>query len=432
MPGLVTFIQLNEFYFDALEAYDIPGKYPNLSHVVSNLQKTSSEKAYEELEPWIQWPSIYSGLTASEHKLKRLGDKGHEKIEWLHDFIERKAKSYVVLAPMNCDANLTNPKNIFVPDPWSGAVSSSHWAARTTTALLKQAVIENSTKRLSPASILALVFLFLKFVRVKNYAKFALLLFKSLKFRWFRALFLDLLINEIHVALISRENPDYSSVFFNSFAHIQHHYMRNSKLASSLYRRNPEPVCKNNCDPFEDSLRVLDWILDDYFDEDKKRILILATGLSQELDQRGINYYRLENAGVFFSRFDIFPKQINYRMSRDLTLVFSNKNLANDALNILSKITVSGISLFEEFALDGNRLHFSVGFSKKLTPEMIATDQRVSTKMLGFYSFVAIKNTIHAPTGYYYCSEEIPETNKPKHITQIYQKIKSFLDESNV
>ena len=33
---------------------------------------TESESEYENLEPWIQWPSVHTGLPFKDHKILRL------------------------------------------------------------------------------------------------------------------------------------------------------------------------------------------------------------------------------------------------------------------------------------------------------------------------------------------------------------------------
>ena len=49
-------------------------KLNKLRKIFYNSIKTRSEQEYELLEPWIQWVSIYTGKTAKEHGVFRLGD----------------------------------------------------------------------------------------------------------------------------------------------------------------------------------------------------------------------------------------------------------------------------------------------------------------------------------------------------------------------
>ena len=51
------------------------------------------------------------------------------------------------------------------------------------------------------------------------------ILYFSIKYKWVRAAFLDFLINEIHISYYNKKKPNFSSVFFNAGAHVQHHYL---------------------------------------------------------------------------------------------------------------------------------------------------------------------------------------------------------------
>ena len=69
----LVLIALNELNFDALKLYDL-SKLPNLKKIIENYKLTYSENDYNKLEPWIQWLTIYTGLSADEHNVFRLGD----------------------------------------------------------------------------------------------------------------------------------------------------------------------------------------------------------------------------------------------------------------------------------------------------------------------------------------------------------------------
>ena len=70
----LIFLSLNEFNFEIIKKYLKINKLDNLKKISENINFTVSEEDYEKLEPWIQWPSIYTGKTALEHNIFRLGD----------------------------------------------------------------------------------------------------------------------------------------------------------------------------------------------------------------------------------------------------------------------------------------------------------------------------------------------------------------------
>ena len=69
-------LELNELNVNYIKQYAEMGYLPNFSKIIDSklIAKTISEPAYPYLEPWIQWPTVYTGLTQSGHGLFRLGD----------------------------------------------------------------------------------------------------------------------------------------------------------------------------------------------------------------------------------------------------------------------------------------------------------------------------------------------------------------------
>ena len=85
-------ISLNEINFEIVEKYVKKYNFDNLKSLIDNKKNyytTSSENEYEKLEPWIQWVSAYTGLSADDHKIFRLGDITNKSIEQIFEKIEK-------------------------------------------------------------------------------------------------------------------------------------------------------------------------------------------------------------------------------------------------------------------------------------------------------------------------------------------------------
>lgn len=56
----LIFWEVNEINFDYLNHYIAQGKLPNWKVAIDRFGVTStvSEQVYEEIEPWIQWPTV--------------------------------------------------------------------------------------------------------------------------------------------------------------------------------------------------------------------------------------------------------------------------------------------------------------------------------------------------------------------------------------
>ena len=91
MTGLML-VELNEINFDLVRDYSEEGAVlPVLTQLMLQGESTSlSEDAYEQLEPWIQWPSVHLGKTYDEHQLFRLGDAVNYQGEQFFEEIERR------------------------------------------------------------------------------------------------------------------------------------------------------------------------------------------------------------------------------------------------------------------------------------------------------------------------------------------------------
>ena len=116
-----------------------------------------------------------------------------------------------------------------------------------------------------------------------------------------------------------REDLHFSHLFLNGIAHIQHHYLLNSKLNTSNKIKNPEWYIDKNEDPFFDILIYYDKIIKDYF-LDKSREIVIATGLTQVPYDRLKFYYRLKNHNNFLNKINIQFKRVHPRMSRDFLI----------------------------------------------------------------------------------------------------------------
>ena len=71
MSKKTIILQLNEVNFDLVSKYIDKGYLKNFDYFLKNFNflETISENKYENLEPWIQWVSFYSGKEFKDHKV---------------------------------------------------------------------------------------------------------------------------------------------------------------------------------------------------------------------------------------------------------------------------------------------------------------------------------------------------------------------------
>ena len=71
-----------------------------------SIKKTKSEKEYNKLEPWIQWPSFYTGKSFENHNIYRLGDFDKYSGENILKYWVDIGREVVCISPMNLTNSL--------------------------------------------------------------------------------------------------------------------------------------------------------------------------------------------------------------------------------------------------------------------------------------------------------------------------------------
>ena len=134
-------IQLNEINFELVDKYlsnSSESKFVNLKHIKKkyNFFETYSEDKYENLEPWIQWTSVYLGKKYEKHRIFRLGDIiNFPNEKQIFEQIENRGFKVGAISPMNAENRLKNP-SYFIPDPWTNTQSDSSKLSKKLTLML--------------------------------------------------------------------------------------------------------------------------------------------------------------------------------------------------------------------------------------------------------------------------------------------------------
>ena len=419
----LLFVQLNEINFDELKKYSKNYNFKFFNDIFfEQLISTKSETEYQLLEPWIQWVSIYTGLDAKQHKIFRLGDIENKSYTQFYEIVEQRGYSVGAISPMNLKNNLKNAL-YFIPDPWSDSNSNNKWIDKHITKTIKKFVNENSSKNKSFSDYLRLLFIFLTYFRLKNLR----LLFKltfGIKHHWNKALLCEYILNNIHLKKINKYNPDFSSIFFNAGAHIQHHYYFNSKFFDKF--ENPDWYVKKKYDPVFEMFKFYDKLLFEYNNK-KKYDLIIATGLRQIPYDRIKYYYRLKNHKEFLSLININYKDVIPKMSRDFIIYFKNVENKENAIKIFEEINL--MNQKKIFSIDGreNSIFVTLIFSEEIKDNFeIKIRDNKKINLSEYVNFIALKNGMHDQEGYYYSNFTDPSLKNNQHIKNIFEVITNY------
>lgn len=404
MKNKTILLGLNELNFDYIKFYISKGLLPNFKKLFEAQPpiETVSENEYKLLEPWVQWVTIYTGKTYKEHNIYRLGDIiNRPELSQIFEELENEDLSVGAISPFNADNRLKNPA-FFIPDPWTKTKPSGNWIVKALYQAVQQSVNDNAKSKLNLKTLISLSLGLLLYVPISRWLHY-LKIILSLKKPGAKALILDSLLADIHLTLWKKHKPDFSNLFLNSGAHIQHHYLFNSKAYEGNIK-NPEWYCPKGFDP-------LIQILSEYDKQIGKLLslknvnIILATGLHQQPHEHLTFYWRLKEHVKFAEMIGIKNfSEILPRMSRDFLVNFSNKIDAINAEKLLDSFYASkdDIKLFE---VDNRGTSL---FVELVYPNDINESDSIYSKeskfklenIKSYLSFVAIKNGEHNGIGY--------------------------------
>jgi len=424
----LLFLQLNEVNFQLVAKYTAKYDLPNLKKVLTWVNvELSSEKKYEDLEPWIQWVSVATGLEASEHKVFRLGDITKSDVKQIYEEVENRGHKVLALSPMNAKNNLKN-SNFFLPDPWTDTPVSGGWLDKKIHISLRQAVNDNSEGRIGKLSILFLLIGVLTYSRAKNWSHYIRLALTSRNKKWNKALFLDLFLCDYFIKKKRRQTSGLSVLFLNSLAHIQHHYYKNSEFCSQS-GKNPDWLVSPDEDPIFDGLQALNSMIADLVNLPNQDVLI-ATGLSQQEFAPFQYYYRLKDHEQFLSDLKVKYESVLPRMTRDFEISFLDNEARDLCANALDKVLIAGKPCFGVVDKRPLSLFVTLTHSKEISGATRLNNASGEYLAKDVVSFVALKNGEHSAKSWAFFSKGLVNfvPTEGSHVKSLYQTVNEYFD----
>jgi hypothetical protein len=417
-------LALNELNIEYIQGYIRDGKLFNFKKLFENgIVHTSSENRYELLEPWIQWVTIQTGKTFEDHKVFRLGDiVENPALHQIFEDLEKSGLSIGAISPFNAD-NRLKKASFFIPDPWTQTNASGGFIIKKLSKTISRFVNTNASGKIDISDIFWLILGFVVYVRIKRWPKFLNFVFNR-KMPGVKAAMLDMILLEVFVSLQKKRKPDYSHIFFNGGAHVQHHYMFNS----SQYKgglKNPDWYCPSGWDPILMMLETYDTIIGDLFESNER--IIGVTGLHQLPHEEKTFYWRpvahedfLREVGLT-GYFNVIP-----RMSRDFLIQAESRNHALDIEAHLNQF-LDSVSNKPVFNVDnrGETLFVEIIYDSELADNIsFKGPNNISISNLeSKLSFVAIKNGKHSGLGYVFSNMPMDLPNEIE-LKEVYNFIR--------
>lgn len=229
----VILLEFNELNPDLMAKFIEAGALPAFARLrrESHVYVTDAEESAPNLEPWIQWVTVHTGLGYAQHRVFDLGD-GHKLREprvW--DLASAAGRRVLVCGSMN--VGYRPPINgVVLPDPWSIHVAPHPDELCRYYEFVRRHVQEytRGTVPLSAADYARFIAFMLTHglsgATVRAIAR-QLLTERSGRGRWRRATILDRLQWDLFRWYYAKSRPHLATFFLNSTAHFQHAYWRN-------------------------------------------------------------------------------------------------------------------------------------------------------------------------------------------------------------
>jgi len=314
-------LELNELAPDLMTQFIEAGDLPNFRRLrqESTLYTTDAGEDPPNLEPWIQWITVHTGVPFSEHRVFHLGD-AEEKLRYpgIGRIVSDSGASVGICGSMN--AGYGELRGYVVPDPWS-KTRHPHpsWLAGYYDFVASR--VQESSRNGGATSLTSNARFVATLLRAGLSARTVWETVRQLGAEcvdagvaWRKACLLDLYQYDLFRGLNARYDVRFATFFSNCVAHYQHYYWRH--MSPELF---PVPPPASDHASLRDAIRtgfkVSDGVVGRVLRDYPRAIIVFCTALSQipwtetqKVTYRPRDFARLLRfAGIESGRVEIFP-----------------------------------------------------------------------------------------------------------------------------
>ncbi|WP_233843742.1 alkaline phosphatase family protein [Dyella sp. 2HG41-7] len=405
----LTLIGLNEFSVDLLTRGAKELQLKNIDRLLSMRSATTTTDDMVEhrgLDPWVQWVSVHTGVPSSVHGIIHLGDTPSAlSVSQVWETLSDAGISSGIWGAMNATREGARHCDFFLPDPWT--FSEVAYPDELNDLLSLPRYYSKNYLDVSKQQFLACTGRLVKFILGSGAV---LKLFKQIPFVLGGVLrnginnallfsLFDLFSAEFFVKYKKRYTPQFSLVFLNSIAHLQHHRWDKDKLSKdSIF-----------------GLRAIDRVLGMIFAaREKDEAIIVMNALTQRniVGEKPCVCYRQINPQHFLSAVGIQFRSVEQLMTNDAHVFFHSEAERDAAARALEAATLCGKPLFhvEKSSQDPNKLFYLVDFWDELDGEKLISVNDIEIKYFEHFEAIVARTGAHIRTGnVYYEGMELPD-----------------------
>jgi hypothetical protein len=279
-------LEFNELCTDLIAEFMGRGLLPNFRrlHARSTVFSTEAGEEPANLQPWIQWPSVHSGMTFAEHAVLNLGD-GHRLGEkCVAEVLSDAGLPVGVFGSMNMNYR-SSLNGYFLPDPWHKEGKAHPQLLQPYFRAVARQVQESSREDGFGRAEMAAFgwFLARNGLTLRTANQTAHQLWDERRdagLKWRRASVLDHLQYDVFRRMNARYRVRFATFFSNSTAHYQHYYWRNMQpeLFTAAVTANEHPSWR---DAILFGYRSMDRLIGRALADYPDAVIVLCTALSQ-------------------------------------------------------------------------------------------------------------------------------------------------------
>jgi Type I phosphodiesterase / nucleotide pyrophosphatase len=435
----IIFAEFNELCPWLIDQWIDEGILPNFARLRAQSSAFETKADVEhagQLEPWIQWYSLHTGLAFEQHGVFHLTDGAKASHDDLWHVLNANGRKVGSFASMNTRA-FAFPGSFYVADPWSDDGNANPAELDIYGRFVAQNVREYS----NPDAVLGLgdyanflSFMLRRGMSAKTIAKIIRQLAHEKlvdgKDCWKRAALLDRLQFDVFRHYQRRHRPDFSTFFINSTAHLQHSYWRAFEPDKFTVKPSEEDQ-KRYGDAIRFGYQAMDDLLGDFMAlaDECGAMLVFMTALSQQPFLRaeqtgGKHFYRMRDVEAFFRQFGLPFANIDPTMTHQFLARFAcREDKAKVDAAVEAFTFPDGSRVFDKNNRESDGIYFGCGLATSAPDDLTFTDPSGQSHAFGthFYRIDATKSGCHHPSGALWFANGKPNrVAKPVSILDIF------------
>ncbi len=418
MSHKLIFAEFNELCPPLLDRWMASGDLPNFRRLhdrstVFTTQADVTDSA--NLEPWIQWYSLHTGLAFDQHGVFHLTEGAKARHEDLWHIAHDAGRRVGSFASMNTRAFDFGDGSFYAADPWCEDGNASPRDLNVYNRFVSAQVREysNPDQRLSLRDIAAFGWFMARHgLRAGTVGGIAAQLaterFRDKRLSWRRAALLDRLQFDVFRHFQRRARPDFSTFFINSTAHLQHSYWRQFDPAPFTAKPDADDRAVHG-DAMFFGYRAMDALLGDFvaLADETGATLMFMTALSQQPylqaeTSGGKHFYRLRDVEAFFRAFDLPFAAIDPTMTHQYMVGFATDAHRTAVRETLGAFCMDdGRALFDFNDRTSDGLYFSCNVFTPVGADATVVTPDGTTRAFAdlLYKIDATKSGRHHPDG---------------------------------